>query len=234
MEELQGLLNGLVASDGRPADGGPTSVLAVVLMACFIGQAIAWMYQRTHSGLSYSMGFTQSLVTLTLGSALLVLVIGGSLVTAFGLLGALAIVRFRNVLKDTRDTVFVLFALLLGMAIGTGRMGIALVGALALICVIGWLHLTAFGIKGRFDGHVSFRVDNTGRAEAAGFAHEALRAFCRTMQRTTMLDDGARTELVYAVHFRDPERANELATVLRTVPGIDEASVVLRDRLTEL
>lgn len=234
MEQLQGILSGLVASDGRPADGGPLSVLAVVLMAVFIGQAIAWVYQRTHSGLSYSMGFTQSLVMLTLGAALLVVVIGGSLITAFGLLGALAIVRFRNVLKDTRDTVFVLFALLLGMAIGTGRMGIALVGALALICVIGWLHLTAFGLKGRFDGHVTFRVDNEGRALASTFAEQALHAFCRTMQRTTLLDDGAKTEVVYAVHFRDPDRASELATVLRTVPGVDEASVVLRDRLTEL
>jgi hypothetical protein len=234
MEELQGLLSSLAASEGRPADGGPTSVLAVVLMACFIGQAIAWVYQRTHSGLSYSMGFTQSLVTLTLGASLLVVVIGGSLITAFGLLGALAIVRFRNVLKDTRDTVFVLFALLLGMAIGTGRMGIALVGATAFICVIGWLNLTAFGLKGRFDGHVTFRVENAVRVAASGFAQEALRAFCRAMQRTTMLDDGATTEVVYAVHFRDPERATELATILRTVPGIDEASVVLRDRLTEL
>ena len=234
MEQLQSMLSGLAGGDGRPADGGPLAVLAVVLLAIFVGQAIAWVYQRTHSGLSYSMGFTQSLVMLTLGSALLVVVIGGSLVTAFGLLGALAIVRFRNVLKDTRDTVFVLFALLLGMALGTGRIEVALVGLVALIAVIGWLHITAFGVKGQFDGHVTFRVANEGAAAAQNLVDATLRAFCLARQRTTMLDDGDFTELVYAVHFRDPERASELAQVLRSVPGVDEASVVLRDRLTEL
>ena len=98
------------------------------MIAAFIGLAVAWVYQRTHHGLSYSRGFTQSLVVLTMGATLLIFVIGDSLVTAFGLLGALAIVRFRNVLKDTRDTVFVFFSLVLGMAAGTQRYGIAHLG----------------------------------------------------------------------------------------------------------
>jgi hypothetical protein len=204
MDQLQSLLDGLVATESTPGAGGAQGILSTVLLALFIGQAIAWVYQRTHSGLSYSMGFTQSLVMLTLGSALLVVIIGGSLVTAFGLLGALAIVRFRNVLKDTRDTVFVLFALLLGMALGTGRIGTAIVGTLALILVISWLHVTGFGAKGRFDGHVTFRVDNAVRVAATGFAEASLSAFCRALQRTTMLDDGARTELVYAVTSATP------------------------------
>jgi uncharacterized membrane protein YhiD involved in acid resistance len=52
--------------------------------------------------------------------ALVMMVIGDSLARAFGLAGALAIVRFRTVVDDTRDTAFVLFAVISGMAAGTG------------------------------------------------------------------------------------------------------------------
>ena len=215
-------------------ESGTAEFVATILIALFIGQAIAWIYQRTHSGLSYSMGFTQSLIILTLGAAILIVVIGGSLVTAFGLLGALAIVRFRNVLKDTRDTVFVFFALVLGMAVGTGRIEIALLGALTLILVVSWLAWTEFGAKGRFDGHVTLSVVGDGAALEATRADEVLDAFCRAVQRLTLMDHGHSTEVVCAIHLRDPDRASELAARLRSLPGIDEASVVLRDGMTEL
>src|SRR3712207_7408096 len=50
--------------------------------------------------------------------ALVTLVIGDSTARAFGLVGALSIVRFRTVVEDTRDTAFVIFAVALGMAAG--------------------------------------------------------------------------------------------------------------------
>ena len=106
MPELRSAIDSLVAG-GSAGSAGVSALLASLMIAAFIGLAVAWVYQRTHHGLSYSRGFTQSLVVLTMGATLLIFVIGDSLVTAFGLLGALAIVRFRNVLKDTRDTVYV-------------------------------------------------------------------------------------------------------------------------------
>ena len=96
-------------------------------LAFVLGQAIAWVYQRTHSGLSYARSFTQSLVLITMVVSLVMHVIGDNIVTAFGLIGALAIIRFRNVLKDTRDTVFIFYALVLGMAIGNGQFAAAIV-----------------------------------------------------------------------------------------------------------
>ena len=56
------------------------------------------------------------------------MVIGESVARAFGLVGALSIVRFRTVVEDTRDTAFVIFAVVVGMAVGTGLLMVALVG----------------------------------------------------------------------------------------------------------
>ncbi len=129
-----------------------------LLLSFVLAQGVAWLYVWTHGGLSYSRTYTQSLVLLALVVTLVMFVIGDSLVTAFGLLGALAIIRFRNVLKDTRDTVFVFFVLVVGMAVGSQRHITAIVGTLAFAAVVAYLRVTDFGSLGRFDGHLSLRL----------------------------------------------------------------------------
>lgn len=66
------------------------------------------------------------------------MVIGGSLARAFALVGALSIIRFRTVIKDTKDTAYVFLALAVGMAAGTSNYFLAviatfIIGALALV-----------------------------------------------------------------------------------------------------
>ena len=130
-----------------------------LLLAFVLGQLVAWVYVRTHSGLSYSRSFTQSLVVMTMLVTMVMFVVGNSIITAFGLLGALALIRFRNVLKDTRDTVFVLLALAVGMACGTQRYSLALFATAAVLLVMGYLDWTAFGSFGHFDGYLTLRLE---------------------------------------------------------------------------
>jgi hypothetical protein len=78
-----------------------------------------------------------TLVLLTVLIAMVTLVIGNSVARAFGLVGALSIVRFRTVVDDTRDTAFVIFAVIVGMAVGAGTLvvpviGVPLVGLVAI------------------------------------------------------------------------------------------------------
>lgn len=142
-------------------------MLLSLLLAFVLGQLIAWVYRRTHSGLSYSRSFTESMVLITMVVTLVMFVIGNNIVTAFGLIGALAIIRFRNVLKDTRDTVFVFFALVLGMALGSLRYGPAILGTLLLLAATVYLNWIRFGTNGLFDGHLSFRLEDGGRVTRA-------------------------------------------------------------------
>ena len=55
-------------------------------------------------------------------------VIGDNVARAFSLVGALSVVRFRTVVKDTQDTAFVIFAVVVGMASGANHLVVALVG----------------------------------------------------------------------------------------------------------
>ena len=211
-------------------DSGPREIVLALLSAFVIGQLIAWVYKRTHSGLSYSRSFTESLVLITMVVSLVMFVIGDSIVTAFGLIGALAIIRFRNVLKDTRDTVFVFFALVLGMAIGTQRIGEAVVGSVLLLSAAAYLHWVKFGTNGLFDGHVSFRASGEG-AEAA--ALDVLERFCRRFRALSVRRGDGASEFVFVVSLRDAERGADLLADLERLEAVGHASLVLQDELSE-
>jgi hypothetical protein len=60
--------------------------------------------------------------------AMVTQVIGDNVARAFSLVGALSIVRFRTVVRDTRDTAFVIFAVVVGMATGSQHPWVAVLG----------------------------------------------------------------------------------------------------------
>jgi hypothetical protein len=209
------------------------SIVLSLLLSFVLGQLIAWIYAWSHSGLSYSRSFTQSLVLMTLVVSLVMYVIGNSIITAFGLLGALALIRFRNVLKDTRDTVFVFIALVVGMAVGSQRYMIAVVGTVALGLAVLYLDATSFGTLGRYDGYLTCRF---GSAVDRGRLSSMLHRFCRAVKQVSTRqsgdDDGG--ELVYQVGLRDRQRSGELLAALRQVEGVQHVSFVMRSDLSEV
>lgn len=118
----------------RGAIGEPVSamqpglVLLRLCMALALGAAVSWIYSRTthHAELAGSLPIT--LVLLSVLIAMVTQVVGDNVARAFSLVGALSIVRFRTVVKDTRDTAFVIFAVIVGMAVGAQSLWVALIG----------------------------------------------------------------------------------------------------------
>ena len=201
MGDLEQFLRALDGA-GTTFDTGPRALLASMLAALFIGQLLAWVYSWTHTGLSYSRTFTQSIVLLTLVSALVMYVIGDSVVTAFGLIGALAIIRFRNVLKDTRDTTFILWVMVLGMAVGTMRFGPAIVGCLLVSLVIIYLHVVSFGTRYRYDAVLSLILS---KADDADLRPILKRHTTRAELASRRVAGAESVSLSYRVLMRDPD-----------------------------
>jgi hypothetical protein len=106
-----------------------TDLITRVIIAVLAGFVVAGVYQIARSHRRTESGtLPTTLVLLCVLIALVTLVIGNSVARAFGLVGALSIVRFRTVVEDTRDTAFVIFAVVVGMAVGAGYTPLALVG----------------------------------------------------------------------------------------------------------
>ncbi len=113
----------------------PGQMVANLVMAFVCGFTISLTYRLTSDSLNFSPTFVRSMVILSMITALVIMVIGNNLARAFGLVGAMSIIRFRTAVKDVQDIVYIFFALAAGMAAGIGLRGTAILGTF-LICAV--------------------------------------------------------------------------------------------------
>jgi len=224
-------LTNFFSADFGSAAGPETALLALLL--CFvIGHVVAWVYMWTHDGLSYSKMFTMSLLAMPVIVALVMILMAGNIVIAVGLLAVFTVVRFRNVLKDTRDTTFVLWSIVEGMAAGTMRFGIAVLGAVLISLVFIYLKVTAFGGRHRYDVVVNLQWrgdgDSLDTLQPILWRH-SVRA---QLAGHRLLDD--RQDLSYRLSLRDPSRAGELLTDLRATDGVSGVHLFRREDESEV
>jgi hypothetical protein len=117
----------------------PGPLAARLGLSLVLGGVVAGIYALTQRKFRSDLApFATTLVLLTVLIAMVTLVIGNNVARAFSLAGALAIIRFRTVVEDTRDTAFVIFAVVVGMGVGAGLAviplaGIPVVGAAAFL-----------------------------------------------------------------------------------------------------
>jgi len=106
----------------------PLEVLVRLLIALALGALVAWIYRATRKSAEMSASFSVTLVLLAILIAMVTQVIGDNIARAFSLVGALSIVRFRTVVRDTQDTAYVIFAVVVGMAVGAKDLWVGIIG----------------------------------------------------------------------------------------------------------
>jgi len=115
-----------------PFSGGeaanPWSIFLRLVVALLLGRVVAWIYVRTSDNDHSATTFPTTLTLMAVLIAMVTQVIGDNVALAFSLVGALAIVRFRTVVRDTKDTAFVIFAVVVGMAVGAQNFWVATIG----------------------------------------------------------------------------------------------------------
>lgn len=213
---------------------GPADTVFSLLLAFVLGQLMGWVYMWTHNTLSYSQSFVASLVVLPVIVALMMMLMAGSLVIAFGLLAVFAVVRFRNVLKDTRDTTYVLWAIVEGMAVGTQRFTTSVVGVLCIGLVLLYLRLSSFGSRHRFDAVLSLEL--TGDVERG---RRQLRDVLKKHALRSRLSNerslgGEAIAVSYRVQLRDPSRGHELQEELTQLSDFEQVSLYLHEDESEV
>jgi len=223
--------------EDTPTSGGPFGAQTIVLsllLAFVLGQVLAWVYYLTHSGLSYSRSYVQSLILITVVISMVMTVIGNNIITAFGLMGGLAIVRFRNVIKDTRDIAFIFCALVVGMAAGSHRYLTAVLGTGILSLIILYLFLTDFGSHEPHNGFLRFSLRGP-----LGPDHPVpgiLGRFCGSFTLISMQDSGfgGPAEYAYQILIRNAARNEEFVSELEKVEGIENISLTVQEKLLEV
>src|SRR3954464_7167812 len=128
-----------------------TALLIGLLLAFVCGHIIAWIYMLTHTGLSYSRSYVNTLVIMPVIVALVMMILANNLVLAFGLMAIFAMVRFRSILRDTLDTTYVLAVIVIGLACGTLKFTSAIIGCLILSGIMLYFRATGFGTRHRYN-----------------------------------------------------------------------------------
>jgi hypothetical protein len=231
---MDGLLDNLIGNDlAGGAVGGVQTALLVLLMAFVIGHVVSWVYMWTHSGMSYSQMFTASLLVMPVLVALVMVLMASNVLIALGLLAVFAMIRFRNVLKDTRDTTFVLWAIAEGVACGTLRFGIAVTAAVTLSLIFVYLRLTSFGGRHRYD--VILSLEWAGGGDSATSLRPILRRHSLRANLASQHDlDAEKVDLSYRLLLRDPSRSRELLRELEQTQGVARVSLFHRSDEAEV
>jgi Domain of unknown function (DUF4956) len=196
-------------------------VLANLLTALLCGVVLSLVYRATYRGPSYSVSYVNALVLLTVIAALVILVIGNNLARAFGLVGAMSIIRFRTAVRDTMDMVFIFLALALGMACGVGLKIVALLGALVSGLIIAALTFTHFGSP-RHRFHL-IQVAYDGLLIGPDDLEQAFGRYCRSVKLVSVRSTGFANELdaSYQVVLKKPDTgAIELTQQLQKMPAV--------------
>ncbi len=120
----------------NPSDMTWEQILMNIGVAALLGFFVFISYYISHRGTIYSKKFNASLVILTVLTGTVMTVIGNNIALSLGMVGALSIVRFRTAIKDSRDTVYIFWAIIIGICCGVGDYLVASVGSAVVFVVI--------------------------------------------------------------------------------------------------
>jgi hypothetical protein len=200
-------------------------------MALGLGAVVAWVYRRTRSGADFTATFPPTLVLLSVLIAMVTQVVGDNVARAFSLVGALSIVRFRTVVRDTQDTAFVIFAVVVGMAVGASDPWVAVVG-LVVVSLAAFLMMHRPS-EASAASETPFRLElrvATGSDLNGPLARE-LEQFVvdKKLVSVGTTKQGMSLGVAYSIRFRKGRSPEELVKALNRVEGIQNVELSVRD-----
>ena len=202
----------------------PGAMVVNLLMALVCGVVISVSYRLTADSLNYSRAFIRAMIALSMVTALVIMVIGNNLARAFGLVGAMSIIRFRTAVKDVQDIVYIFFALAAGMAAGIGLKGVALLGTATICVVLVALQRIRYTHPSDREFLVQFRCV-IGEGEPP-YLH-VFRRWSPKARLANMrsLGSGDLFEVSFYVEVKDAARRNDLVRELSHVPSVSDVRV---------
>lgn len=179
----------------------PQDILLRILVSALIGAIIFVSYWLSHSGSNYSRKFNVTLITLTVMTATVMTVIGNNIALSLGMVGALSIVRFRTAIKDSRDTAYIFWSIIVGICCGAGDYMVAAAGSAVIFLIL----LLLGRIKNDNRLLLIVRTDrvNEQKVEALIFSYYQRKAHLR-VKNTTQTS----AEFIYELDRRTEDRAH--------------------------
>jgi hypothetical protein len=205
-------------TSGPPID--PFEIGIRLVLALLFGIVVALVYRISRPTDQTAHSFSATLVLLTILIALVTQVIGDSVARAFSLVGALSIVRFRTVVRDTQDTAYVIFAVVVGMAVGASDPWVAVMGIVIVAVAATFLRLTAGSAARPLPYRLAVRLDATRDPDVVLTATLDQYAPVRRMISMTSVRQGAAFDVSYRTALPAEDSAATFVKMLSALDGV--------------
>ena len=204
----------------------PLVIIMGIVVAFLFSLLIALVYKKTHKGLSYSQSFVFTLVLLGTLVAVVMMIIGSSVARAFTLFGAFSLIRFRTAIKDTKDIAFVFWALVTGLAVGTGNLLLAALTTALVTVIVFILSKIDFGSLRNYDAVLTLVTD-----PERGAAGNYKSVFDKYLKSTNLLhaqsrDSGKKMEFSFHVQLARSHDMDQFLQELRGISGMEEVNMI--------
>ena len=205
----------------------PSEILINLVLSFILGVLISLIYKKTHKGLSYSQSFMVTNIFVAVIVCMVIMIIGNSLARAFALVGALSIIRFRTVVKDTKDTAYIFWSLAAGMAAGTGSYFLAIAGSIIISGIALILFYTNFGSIIKSEFIVQFRI-NSNDSNITSQYNRFISDFTKshTLLSSESSGDGQTIKVSFDVVMKEEMKQNELISKISKIDGVSEVVII--------
>ncbi|MFQ5605368.1 MAG: DUF4956 domain-containing protein [bacterium] len=178
----------------------PAQIVLSFLLAIALGYIWATVYRKTHSGVAYTRSFYLTLLMIPAIVAMVMLAIGSNVALSLGLVGALSIIRFRTVIKDTKDMTFLFLAIGIGLCCGANAWLVGMLGTLIISFVTFVFSKIGYDKAGSADYILIFRSEHKEPWEAIKPEARSLISW-KQLRGATDVDHGKDFEYTYSVRL---------------------------------
>jgi len=209
--------------------------IVAALLICFVlSTAVATIYRWTFQSLSYSRSFIHTMVLASMVVSMIIMAVGNSLARGLGILGSLAIVRFRTPVRDTRDMTFLFACLGIGVACGAAIYGVAIIGTLVIGGAALLLHWSPFASRREYEALLRFALPPDSPSEET--VKDLMRTTCSAFSLIAVREvhQGDLMEYCYHVRLVDPSYQAYLLSSLAQIPDLSEPNLLLQRSTVEL
>jgi len=216
-----------------------TNVIVIALVSFVLSSLIALTYQKTSRELESPRYFIQSLILISIPVATVMQAIGDSLARGLGMLGALAIIRFRTTLRNPRNMVFMFTSISVGIAAGVYGITIAITGTLTFCLVVALIHFSDLSKKTSQIATLQFDVPNEILLDTT-MQNTINDLIINSCEKATLskysINNKKREELVikmasfeFKIRIESKEKATVLVNNLVTIEGVFNVRINFKD-----
>ncbi len=205
----------------------PQSALLRLIVAGVIGFLISLIFKRYNREVKTQKDMVHSLIFLSMIICIAMMAIGNNLASAFGLVGAVSIIRFRTSVKSSRDMAFVFFTIVIGMSCGLGFVSLAILGFIIVGGTMLIIFSSGYGQDNASAEIYKLKISYIGNLSDKKFIDKILEEFVICFKVSSAKTEVNKISFVYKIKIENFDLINSIKNSIEKIQDINSIKIQL-------